>query len=85
MIDSDIADFQNIGERYGGLTTAAEFLYRFFDKSVAFAHLDIAGMAWEDKGKPITPKGAVGFGVRTLYSLVNKPQTEYTIDKDMEY
>lgn len=85
MIDSDIADFQNIGERYGGSTTAAEFLYRFVDKSVAFAHLDIAGMAWEDKGKPITPKGAVGFGVRTLYNLVNKPQTEYTIDKDMEY
>lgn len=86
MIDSDIADFQNIGGAYGGSTTAAEFLYRFVDKEVAWAHLDIAGMAWEDKGKPITPKGAVGFGVRTLFNLVNKlSHTDHKIDKDMQY
>jgi leucyl aminopeptidase len=32
--------------------------------------LDIAGMAWGDKDKPTTPKGATAFGVRLLDRLV---------------
>ena len=61
MIDSDIADMQNIGGLYGGSTTA-EFLYRFVDKERAFAHLDIAGMAWADTSIA-TPK-------KVLWALV---------------
>lgn len=86
MIDSQIADMQNIGGSYGGSTTAAEFLYRFVDSKRAFAHLDIAGMAWEDSGKSVCPKGATGFGVRTLYNFVkNESSKTFSIDEDMDY
>jgi leucyl aminopeptidase len=87
MIKSPIADMQNIGGPYAGSTTAAEFLYKFVDNKTAWAHLDIAGMAWEEKGKPVTPKGAAGFGVRTLFNLVNSVPNKQSleIDKDMDY
>ena len=86
MIESPIADMQNIGGPYAGSTTAAEFLFKFIENDVVWAHLDIAGMAWEDNGKPLTPKGAVGFGVRTLHNFVNKPGTiGLAIDEDMDY
>ena len=86
MIDSQIADMQNIGGPHGGSTTAAEFLYRFVDSKRAFAHLDIAGMAWEDGGKSVCPKGATGFGVRTLYNFVkNESSKKFSIDEDMDY
>ena len=86
MIESPIADMQNIGGPYAGSTTAAEFLFKFIENDVVWAHLDIAGMAWEDNGKPLTPKGAVGFGVRTLHNFVDKPGTiGLAIDEDMDY
>jgi len=87
MIDSPIADMQNIGGPYGGSTTAAEFLYKFVDNNTAWAHLDIAGMCWESKGKPTTPKGAVGFGVRTLFNFVNMEASNITlqVESDMKY
>ena len=65
MINSDIADMQNVGGRGAGSITAAQFLQRFVNK-VPWAHLDIAGMAWSKTDKPITPKGATAFGVRLL-------------------
>jgi leucyl aminopeptidase len=86
MIDSDIADIKNIGGSYGGATTAAEFLYRFVDEDRAWAHLDIAGMAWEESGTAMTPKGAVGFGVRTLFNLISAGKLSgLVIDEDMKY
>ncbi len=69
MINSPIADMKNIGGGYGGSTTAAQFLKRFV-KNVPWAHLDIAGVAWNDKGKPTVPKGGTGYGVRLLNRLV---------------
>ena len=86
MIDSSIADMQNIGGAYGGSTTAAEFLYRFVDSERAWAHLDIAGMAWADSGSATTPRGAVGFGIRTLYKLVRDGKlSKLAIDENMKY
>jgi leucyl aminopeptidase len=85
MIDSDIADVKNISQGGGGgSTTAAEFLYRFVDSKRAFAHLDIAGMAWTASGNDTTPAGATGFGVRTLFNVVNNGNT-FEIDEDMDY
>ena len=67
LIDSDIADMKNVGNgRDGGSITAAQFLQRFVQEGVAWAHLDIAGMAWSTKGNDTTPKGATAFGVRLL-------------------
>jgi leucyl aminopeptidase len=67
LIDSDIADMKNVSSgREGGSITAAQFLQRFVKDGVAWAHLDIAGMAWSTKGNDTTPKGATAYGVRLL-------------------
>jgi len=66
LIDSPIADMKNIGPREGGSITAAQFIKRFVDEGVKWAHLDIAGMAWHDKDGPVYAKGATGYGVRLL-------------------
>ena len=66
LIDSPIADMKNIGPREGGSITAAQFLKRYVNEGVAWAHLDIAGMAWADKDGPVWAKGATGYGVRLL-------------------
>jgi leucyl aminopeptidase len=69
LINSDIADMKNIGNRYGGSITAAQFLHRFV-KDTPWAHLDIAGMAWTEKDAAVVPKGASGYGVRLLDRFV---------------
>ena len=56
QLDSPIADIQNIGGRAAGAVTAACFLSRFIEEDQAWAHLDIAGTAW-NSGKE---KGATG-------------------------
>jgi leucyl aminopeptidase len=68
LIESRYADIANAVEaRKAGSITAAEFL-RKFTGEVPWAHLDIAGTAYEN-GKPYTPKGGAGFGVRLLVEL----------------
>jgi leucyl aminopeptidase len=70
MLDSDIADMKNVGPREGGSITAAQFIKRFIEEGVRWAHLDIAGMAWSDKPSSTYAKGATGFGVRLLDQFV---------------
>jgi leucyl aminopeptidase len=65
-LKSHVADMKNTGPRPGGSITAALFLQDFVPKDVAWAHLDIAGTVWSDKGRGCDPAGATGFGVRTL-------------------
>jgi leucyl aminopeptidase len=72
-IDSPAADIKNIsGGRDAGSAIGAHFLKRFIQKDVAWAHLDIAGMAWANKDRPSVPKGAVGYGVRLLDRYVRE-------------
>lgn len=67
LLDSQIADMQNISSGRGaGSITAAQFLARFIQKGVSWAHLDIAGVAWTKEAKDTCPKGATAFGVRLL-------------------
>jgi leucyl aminopeptidase len=70
LIDSPIADVKNVGPREGGSITAAQFIKRFVDDEVKWAHLDIAGMAWSDKASSTYDKGATGFGVRLIDQFV---------------
>ncbi len=72
LIDSDIADMKNTGPRLAGGITAACFLQRFIKPGVKWAHLDIAGVDKDEKGHPLTPKGATGFGVRVLNRLLQE-------------
>jgi leucyl aminopeptidase len=70
LIDSPIADMKNVGPRGAGSITAAQFIQRFVDTGVKWAHLDIAGMVWSDKPGPNFDKGATGYGVRLLDRFV---------------
>jgi leucyl aminopeptidase len=67
-LDSETADVVNVSEaRKAGSIVAAQFLQRFTG-DVAWVHLDIAGTAW-GTGRPYTPKGGSGFGVRLFVAL----------------
>jgi leucyl aminopeptidase len=71
MIRSKIADMKNIGGSNSGAITAAQFLQRFVEKDTPWAHLDIAGVAWQDgEQKPTIPSWGTGWGVRLLNRLV---------------
>ena len=71
MIRSKIADMKNIGGANSGSITAAQFLLRFIEKDTAWAHLDIAGVAWQDgEQKPTIPSWGTGWGVRLLNRLM---------------
>jgi len=69
LIKSDIADIKNTGGRYGGASTAAEFLHKFAEDT-PWIHLDIAGMAWIDENRPYIAKGPSGFAVRSILEWV---------------
>jgi len=70
LIDSPIADMKNVGPREGGSISAAQFLRRFIDDGVRWAHLDIAGMVWASKPGATWDKGATGYGVRLLDKFI---------------
>ncbi len=70
LIDSQIADMKNVGPRGAGSITAAQFIQRFVEPGVRWAHLDIAGMVWADKPGATYDKGATGYGVRLLDRFV---------------
>jgi leucyl aminopeptidase len=70
LIDSPIADMKNVGPREGGSITAAQFIQRFVEDGVKWAHIDMAGKAWSDKAGATYEKGATGFGVRLLDQYV---------------
>jgi leucyl aminopeptidase len=69
LIDSNVADIKNIGERWGGAITAAWFLAEFVG-DVPWVHVDIAGPAYSEKGNDLGPKGATGVPVRALVRFV---------------
>jgi len=70
MLDSPIADMKNIGPRVAGSITAAQFIKRYIQDGVKWAHLDIAGTVWADKPGATWDKGATGYGVRLLDQLI---------------
>jgi leucyl aminopeptidase len=71
QIKSKVADIKNTGGRPAGSITAAEYLHRFVG-DVPWAHLDIAGTAWDFTEKSYVPKGPSGIGVRTLIELFRR-------------
>lgn len=61
-LKSNFADIGNVGGRQAGVVTAAKFLQKFVKPEQAWAHLDIAGVAW----KSGAAKGATGRPVGLL-------------------
>ncbi|MFC4059730.1 leucyl aminopeptidase [Planomonospora corallina] len=73
-LDSPVADIANLHpERFGGMLTAAIFLREFVPEGVRWAHIDMAGPAF-NKGEPhgYTPKGGTGAITRTLIGLAER-------------
>ncbi len=69
QIKSEIGDIKNTGGRWGGASTAAEFLKVFADET-PWIHLDIAGLAWVEDSKPYIAKGPSGVAVRSILEWV---------------
>ncbi|MCI0664461.1 MAG: leucyl aminopeptidase, partial [Acidobacteria bacterium] len=69
QIKSEIADIKNIGGRKAGTITGAYFI-REFVEDTPWAHLDIAGTAWNENTKPYLSIGPTGICVRTLVNLL---------------
>jgi leucyl aminopeptidase len=69
MINTPNADMKNIGGRYAGSSTAAQFLKRFTN-DVPWVHLDIAGTAMGSPKSSTSRTWASGYGVRLLDRLV---------------
>ena len=73
QLKSSNADMKNIGGRPAGAITAAAFLSSFVEDT-PWVHLDIAGTAWTQDGtkeKSYNPKGATGFGIRTIVKYIS--------------
>lgn len=70
MIDSKVADIKNIGGRWAGSITAAQFLQRFIENDLPWAHLDIAGTGMDAPSTDVNRSWGSGYGVRLLDRLV---------------
>lgn len=72
----DISDLRNLSKlppRHAGSSTAAAFLNSFIEDELPWAHLDIAGTAFNERdARGEIPKYATGFGVRLLINYLLK-------------
>ncbi len=73
-LDSTVADLANIAsEPGGGMLIGGLFLREFVPAETAWAHLDIAGPAFNDKAPfGYTPKGGTGAAVRALIAIAEQ-------------
>ncbi len=72
-IKSDVADLKNVGMRGASVITAALFLKEFISDKMKWVHLDIAETSYnEEASEGIYTKGATGWGVKTIISLLKK-------------
>ncbi|MDX1390484.1 MAG: leucyl aminopeptidase, partial [Acidobacteriota bacterium] len=69
VLKSEVADMKNSAGREAGTIAGAMFLQEFAGKN-KWAHLDIAGTAWNEKDKPYAPVGSAGVGVRLLLDFI---------------
>ncbi|MCW3156826.1 leucyl aminopeptidase [Micropruina sonneratiae] len=75
-LESKVADLRSGGNRAGGALTAAAFLHSFVPDDVPWAHLDVAGPAFNDEGPyDYVPTGGTGMAVRTLVALAQSLQS----------
>jgi leucyl aminopeptidase len=70
-LDSTVADLTNVSpDREGGMMVGGLFLKEFVPDGIAWAHLDIAGPAFNEKAPfGYTPKGGTGAAVRALIAI----------------
>jgi leucyl aminopeptidase len=71
-LKSTVADLANISsQRFAGMLVAGVFLREFVAEGVQWAHIDIAGPAYNTTAPwGYTPKGGTGVPVRTLFAAL---------------
>jgi leucyl aminopeptidase len=72
-LDSKLADIANVtNSRWGGMLAAGVFLREFVADELPWAHIDIAGPAYNtEKPWGYTGKGGTGVPVRTLAAVLS--------------
>jgi leucyl aminopeptidase len=71
-LKSTVADLANVsGQRFAGMLVAGVFLQEFVADGVNWAHIDVAGPAY-NTGSPwgYTPKGGTGVPTRTMFAVL---------------
>jgi leucyl aminopeptidase len=71
-LKSTVADLANVsGQRFAGMLVAAVFLREFVAEGVNWAHIDVAGPAYNIGGPwGYTPKGGTGVPTRTMFAVL---------------
>jgi leucyl aminopeptidase len=72
QLRSEFADVRNIGDGNAGTIIGAAFLKRFAPDGVPWAHVDIAGTAWEEKPVSHRGAGATLAGARMLVEWLDR-------------
>jgi leucyl aminopeptidase len=83
-IDSPIADMKNRGKPPNAGALVAGLLLQEFVGERPWAHLDIAGPSSSDDDRLDSPRGATGFGVRTLLELLDSFEAAPRREADYE-
>jgi leucyl aminopeptidase len=73
LLNSPVADINNLAEGYGGAVTAALFLEHFVEQAKAWIHIDV--MAWNLADKPGRPAGGEAMGLRAIAALIDEIAT----------
>jgi leucyl aminopeptidase len=68
MLDSKVADINNVGGAFAGSITCALFLRKFVSAAKAWLHFDIYG--WNPSAKPARPEGGECQAARAIYALL---------------
>jgi leucyl aminopeptidase len=74
MLESKVADTNNVGGGHGGAITAALFMDKFVTQAKAWLHLDI--FAWTPSAKPGRPEGGECMSARALYAMLCERYSE---------
>jgi leucyl aminopeptidase len=71
-LKSQVADLSNVsGQRFAGMLVAGVFLREFVADGVSWAHIDVAGPAYNTGGPwGYTPKGSTGVPTRTMFAVL---------------
>ena len=71
-IRGQFADLKNVGSGTAGTIIGGAFLKQFVPENTPWAHIDIAGTAWEEKDRPYGSAGATLFGARLLVEWISR-------------
>ncbi|MEE8409319.1 MAG: leucyl aminopeptidase family protein, partial [Myxococcota bacterium] len=70
LLDSKVADINNVSDGGPGAITAALYLQEFVNDATPWAHFDIMG--WNARARPGRPVGGEAMGMRALFGVIER-------------